>query len=658
MRRRFPAFLARPTQRTKLVALFAALLAALFFTLGSWLPALVDAASRGLIEARAQEVAQLTAASAEAALDFDDPVSATRVLDHLEHTRGAAYAVLVRDANEELATWKKPPGGSPLPAEGRDALLYHGGLLHLRVPLATRLGHHGALLVGFRLDDLEAHRRKTHDFVAVICFLVFAAGLVATFGIGSLLARPLRDIAAVAWRIADGDVSAARDLPLVRGDEAGSVARALAHMLEKLYEQKATIEELAARLEQRVAERTSQLEDANGELAARLAQLKTTQEQLIIADRRVSIGRLAAGVAHEINNPLAFIKANLSYAGQELQELAARARSGAEPGELEVRATELGSAIAESSQGAERVHQIVRGLKAFARADEDRREPTCVAEALEAAISMSAHELKHRARVERELAPAPLVDGNEVRLSQVLLNLLLNAAQAIPEGSRHGLIRVTLGTDARGWAVAAVRDNGCGIPRDDLSRIFDPFFTTKPVGVGTGLGLSISQGIVLALGGELTVESEVGTGTTFRVALPPSTAPLAEAPCERGGAPAVHQGRILVIDDEPLVAAAVRRALSRRCVTVATGGQAALDLVRSGARFDHILCDLMMPEMTGMEFHAQLTREAPDQADLVTFMTGGAFTEAASAFVERHPRPWLEKPLDLEKLRRVVDATT
>jgi signal transduction histidine kinase len=647
----------RLSQRTRLVGLFAALLAALFVALVSWLPDLVDEESRRLMEARAEELAQLTAASAEAALDFDDRVSAMRVLGNLEHTRGATYAVLTLEGGEELATWNKPRVEPPLAPQGDAALLYRDGALHVRVPLSTRLGRHGTFLVGFRLDELEAHRKRTHDFVVGVCLSVFAAGLVGTFALGTLLVRPLRGIAAVARRIASGDVAAAGDLPRDRGDEAGSIARALAHMLERLYQQKATIEDLAARLEQRVAERTAQLEEANRELADRLSELNATQEQLIVADRRISIGRLAAGVAHEINNPLAYIKANLGYASEELSAITSLARSGTGPPELQQRLGELGTAIEESSEGAERVRHIVRGLKAFARTDEDRRTPTSVAEALEAAIDMSAHELKHRARLERELSSAPLVEGNEVRLCQVFLNLLLNAAQAIPEGSSRGLIRVRLGTDARGWAVAEVQDNGSGIPKENLSRIFDPFFTTKPVGVGTGLGLSISQGIVLGLGGEISVESEPGVGTTFRVVLPPSLAAQPQSPGEEVACEGAPQARILVVDDEPLVGAAIRRALSRRHqVTVAAGGQAALELIRAGSRFDHILCDLMMPEMTGMEFHAQLARIDPQQAEAVTFMTGGAFTQAASQFMERQPLTCLEKPLDLEKLRRVVDA--
>ncbi|HTP26691.1 MAG TPA: ATP-binding protein, partial [Anaeromyxobacteraceae bacterium] len=580
-----------------------------------------------------------------------DPVSAQGVLDHLQHTQGAAYAVLLRTNGSELAAWGERAQGAALAADGGAATLYRDGLLHVRVPFSTRSGHQGTLLVGYRLDDLEARRRETHRFVAEACAAVLTVGLLATFLIGTLLVRPLQKIAAVARRIADGDVAAEADLPLSRSDEAGAVARALALMLERLYRHQATIEALAAGLERRVAERTEQLETANRELANSLAELKRTQEQLIIADRRVAIGRLAAGVAHEINNPLSFIKANLRFALDELSRLTADGSRKPSPQGL----AELREALADSHEGTERVHHIVRGLKAFARADDEQKVRVKVENALAAAIDMSAHELRQRAQIIREIGAAPEVEGNEVRLSQVFLNLLLNAGQAIPEG-KTGVVRVRLATDPRGWALVEVTDTGTGIKQEHLSRIFDPFFTTKPVGVGTGLGLSISQGIVLAMGGEIGVESREGVGTTFRVALPPSSSTTSEKPPPVfASAPRKSRRRLLVIDDEPLVGTAVRRTLAREHeVVLASSGREALDLILAGERFDHILCDLMMPEMSGMDFQQELSRAAPHLMATLIFMTGGAFTDGARDFVSRNPV--LEKPLNIEKLRRIVDA--
>ena len=643
------------SQRNMVVALFAGLLAILSAALAIWLPARIGQQARALIEARAQEVARLAGAAAAPALDFDDRASAMRVLGHLQSSRGASYAVLVREGDGELAAWNKPAGGVPLPAAGGEEVLYRGGLLHLRIPLTTRTGHRGALLAGFHLDDLEARSRETRAFVMATSAAVFAVGLLGTLLLGTLLVRPLQQITAVARRIAAGEVGAAADLPLVRSDEVGAVARALSHMLERLYEQRATIESLAANLEQRVGERTAQLEAANRELAQRLAELKQTQEQLIIADRRVSVGRLAAGAAHEINNPLAFIMANLTFATESLQRVGplARAPDGSAQDLAQVQA-----ALKDSLQGADRVHQIVRGLKTFASADDDRRTPVSIEDAVAAAIDMSAHQIKHRARLVREIAPAPLVDANDVRLSQVFLNLLLNAVQSIPEGTAGGSVRVTVGADERGWATAEVRDNGTGIAREHLRHIFDPFFTTKPVGSGTGLGLSISQGIVTALGGEITVESEVDVGTTFRVALPPSAASRPAPPPAPRPAPAgAPRRKVLVVDDEPLVGASIQRALDRRHdVTAASSGREALDLILGGARFDSILCDVMMPEMTGMDFHARLTAIAPELAARITFMTAGPFTESASAFVAQRQPACLEKPLDFEELSGIVDG--
>jgi len=425
-------------------------------------------------------------------------------------------------------------------------------------------------------------------------------------------------------------------------------------------EDRRRIEELAEGLERRVEERTREVAAANQELGRNLAELRQTQEQLVVADRRISVGRLAAGVAHEINNPLTYLLANLRWVSSGLASLRA-APSAADEGmrsAAEAKLDEMLDALGDAAEGAERVAHIVRGLKTFSRGDEDRREPVQIARAVCTALDMASQEIRHRARLVREVAEAPLVDANEVRLTQVLLNLLINAAHAIPPGAaeRH-TIGVAVGTDAAGWAFAEVRDTGCGIPPEIRGRIFDPFFTTKPPGLGSGLGLSISQGIVASFGGSIEVSSEPGRGSTFRVRLPPAPdVPRAAGP-PSAVAPPLPASRILVVDDEPMVAQSMRRLLGEEHeVTVVHGGAAALQLARSGARFDLILCDLMMPAMTGMELHDELVHVVPDQARAVVFMSGGAFTDATKAFVERHRSRFVAKPLDLNELRRVVHA--
>ncbi|HEX9052416.1 MAG TPA: PAS domain S-box protein [Anaeromyxobacter sp.] len=377
-----------------------------------------------------------------------------------------------------------------------------------------------------------------------------------------------------------------------------------------------------------------------------VTETKAVQAQLMQSDRLASVGMLAAGVAHEINNPLAYVSAALDYLHEHAEELAPS--SPARP--------EVLRALAEAREGAERVRLVVRDLRTFSGTREERRTRVALEPVVESALHVAANELRYRARVVREYREAPAVMADEARLGQVVLNLLINAAQAIPDGhAAEHEVRVVTGVDARGRAVLEVQDTGVGIPPGIADRIFDPFFTTKPTGVGTGLGLSICRGIVLALGGEISAGSRPGGGTTMRVAIPAAPAAPAQAAPAAPGAPAGRRGNVLVVDDEPAVAAAIRRVLSSQHDVVVRGSaEEALEAIGRGDRFDAILCDLMMPRMSGMELHDALARLAPDQAARMVVLTGGAFTEPARAFLDRVALPCCEKPFDSEGLRAVV----
>jgi signal transduction histidine kinase/CheY-like chemotaxis protein len=383
-------------------------------------------------------------------------------------------------------------------------------------------------------------------------------------------------------------------------------------------------------------------------LRARLERNRMTS-QLMLADRMVSVGTLAAGVAHEINNPLAYLIAALDFLDKELKGLGPQQVGGAWH--------ELDEALAEAREGAQRVRHVVRDLKTFSRADEERQSRVDLTAVVESAINMAFNEIKYRARLVKDYGKTPPVLANEGRLGQVFLNLLINAAQAIPEGQvDENKIRVVTRTDDQGRAVIEVRDSGSGIPPGAVERIFDPFFTTKPIGVGTGLGLSICHSIVSSLGGAIEVETQVGTGTTFRVILPPAPAEAGEEAAPPRG-PEQHgpRGRVLVVDDEPAIGASIRRLLGAEQEVVAlTSAEEARDLVARGERFDVILCDLMMPRMTGMDLHAELTTLARDQAARMVLLTGGAFTAAAKAFLDAVPNLRLEKPFDPANLRAIV----
>ena len=246
--------------------------------------------------------------------------------------------------------------------------------------------------------------------------------------------------------------------------------------------------------------------------ARNITERKQMQARLLLADRLASVGTLAAGVAHEINNPLAFVLSNLGFLEEECQMLRDEL-----PRE---RLNEMEDVLRETKQGAERVRHIVRDLRTLSRDEGEQLCDVDVRGVIESSLGLVRHELRHRARLEKELEPVPLVRASEGRLGQVLLNLLINAAHAIPDGRPgENEVRVRLRAIA-GRVVIEVKDTGSGISSEVRNRIFDPFFTTKPVGQGTGLGLSICHGIVTSMGGDITVESEVGRGSTFRITLP------------------------------------------------------------------------------------------------------------------------------------------
>lgn len=382
-----------------------------------------------------------------------------------------------------------------------------------------------------------------------------------------------------------------------------------------------------------------------------LTERKRMEAQLLLSDRLASVGVLAAGLAHEINNPLAYVMTSLeALTKKALPELLASAHDDEERGRLE-RALEM---LDQARDGAERMRRIVRDVKTFARGDDDTRERVDVTVALDAALQLVAHDLRKRAQVVREYEPAPKIEANESRLGQVFLNLLVNALQALPEGGDNELrVRVTAPDDST--VVVEIIDTGEGIAPEFLSRVFDPFFTTKPVGVGTGLGLFVCQGIVSSLGGTLSLSSEVGKGTTVRVSLPALTLPSDRIPSAPPPASAAARGaRVLVVDDEPPLGRALTAALlGEHDVVCATSGEAALERLASDDRFDVILCDLMMPDLDGMELWKRVRAARPDLADRFVFITGGAFSPEATAFLDEG-RPHLEKPFDMPKLRALL----
>ncbi|NOK37143.1 response regulator, partial [Corallococcus exercitus] len=386
---------------------------------------------------------------------------------------------------------------------------------------------------------------------------------------------------------------------------------------------------------------------------------KELQARLVAAERVAAVGTLAAGVGHEINNPLAYLLINLDAAQRNLASEGAEAPEGVR---------DALSCVREAQEGAERIRLIVRDLQVFSREGAPERGLVDLNALVPPAVRVVLHALRSRARLVEDFRPVPRVLGSEARLGQVLLNLLVNALQAIPEGDpdRHE-VRVRTSTDASGHARVEVEDTGGGIPPDVLPRIFDPFFTTKGSTEGTGLGLAICQQIVRTHGGELHVHSVPGQGATFTLLLPPAPVQSAGSvpalpTVSRGAAPGQaaaasgRKGRVLIVDDEPRLAQSMRLLMepAYEVVTV-TRGEDALAKVAEGASFDVVLCDLQMPGMDGIAVYRRLQQEAPALVSRVVFISGGASSPEARAFVETVARRVLEKPVRPDVLLATVE---
>ncbi len=423
--------------------------------------------------------------------------------------------------------------------------------------------------------------------------------------------------------------------------------------------------------EQRVVELQTITVELDGEpsqvtVVRDLTEQRRLEAQVAQADRMAALGRIAAGVAHELNNPLSYVLGNLEMARETLPQLLdemlrVHAKIQQDPDlaprvlKLSEQLRGLTSVVRDASDGADRVRGIMRDLKSFSRPDsDDRRESVDVMRPLDAAVRMAWREIQPRARLTQDRQAVPLVLGVEGRLCQVFLNLLVNAAEALPDGeSRANEVRIATSTAADGQAVIEISDTGPGISPLQQQHLFEPFFTTKGPGRGTGLGLSICHDIVRAHGGTIEVFSEVGLGARFRVTLPaaPVTLPatvvrLPEVTC---------RGRILIVDDEPHVASTLRQSLARdHDVTVLSGGAEALRLITAGERFDVIFCDVMMPEVSGMDLHMALMTIARDQCDRIVFVTGGAFSPVIREFLSQVPNLHLEKPFTLRQVRGAV----
>ena len=431
---------------------------------------------------------------------------------------------------------------------------------------------------------------------------------------------------------------------------------------------------------------------------------KQAIQQLSLNDRMVTMGMLAAGVAHEINNPLAAVRGNLELSKEAVQQQLRRtrlvdsahsrhiAKSARErilklaDTHLDLAArhdlanaltplfaifelviehdlafhatllTNLESLNVKATQGIEHVFSIAQNLKTMASPQTQVATSVQLRPILESTIGMALHVVRGRVEVKYDLADNPWVLGSASGLIQVLLNLIINASHAVENSETKEVhLSVVVNDDD---VIIAVRDTGVGIPEALQAKLFAPFFTTKRAGVGTGMGLSLSKKIVEGMGGQLSFESTVGVGTSFFIKLRKSstaadTEPAATLPALRR--PADRRGQVLVVDDNEMVAEVLRSALAdENEVAICTTSLAALELVRQGNIYDVILCDVMMPHMTGVTLHRCIAEVENRLADRMVFISGSIHTDDAAQGLEKLANIRIKKPFDLNEVRAVV----
>lgn len=401
---------------------------------------------------------------------------------------------------------------------------------------------YGRVEIGFDINSIESSLVEIRQLSTLIAVIEMALVGIFSFILGTYLTRKLLVLSQAAKQVSEGDYTL--DLDVESTDEVGDVARAfdqMAHVLDESqqsrdkYEQ--DLEELNKTLEQRVVRRTARINAQLEEIHSTHQLLTDTQAKLLQSEKLASIGQLSAGIAHEINNPISFVLSNAKSLSeyitiyQKLIDLYRNALA-AEPAELEANKLAISeletdediefvnedivTLIQDTVEGSVRVQEIVKGLRDFSHTNFDTKDACNIAECVESTLRIANTELKSRCTVHCELNPIPDVLGNRGELNQVIMNLLMNAGQAM---DKYGDIYVKTSVED-GFVELSISDNGSGIEEDHLSKLFDPFFTTKAVGEGTGLGLSISYGIITDHGGTIVVESEPGKGTTFIVQLP------------------------------------------------------------------------------------------------------------------------------------------
>jgi len=488
----------------------------------------------------------------------------------------------------------------------------------------------GSVLIGLSSQgrSLEIHRLKR--VLGIATMVVIAIGITLTVLLVRIVVEPVKQLVEATRRIAQGDLDIL--LHVNTQDEIGELARSFNQMTLKLQNSRQELERTNLMLEQKVQARTRELEEA--------------QNQLVQAEKMSVVGQLVSGVAHELNNPLAGV---LGYSQLLLRmEVPREVKRGLERIESE----------------AERCKRIVQNLLIFARKNRPQKRPIDINGVVESVLELKEYQFKvDNVRVMKDLAPRlPLTMADSGLLQQVIMNIVHNAQQAMNGGKREAILTVR-SRGEKGTIHLEIADTGPGIAPGNLNRIFDPFFTTKEVGQGTGLGLSICYGIIQEHRGRIWAESREGEGTTFHVQIPvqeegvPAREPLpvpagaVEEPLAETAGPA----KILLVDDEASILDILCDVLrlDGHQIETALNGRLALRKLQQQP-FDVVISDLRMPGMSGQELFEQMKETNAALSGRIIFTTGDTASQDTQGFLQRSGSPCLQKPFDLNEVRRLV----
>ena len=425
------------------------------------------------------------------------------------------------------------------------------GVYDTRAPIMVNNTLYGYVEIGLNIASVTESVSRVRSWTVTLALMEFVLVGLCSYLLGSFLMSQLQQLLQGAKHL--GEAVRNNDykevfVPVRGKDELSELAEAFNQLVERLkeeYEQRQRaqddLKELNTLLEEKVQDRTALLNQKNYQLEETNKDLKETQVQLLQAEKMASVGQLAAGVAHEINNPVGFVSSNISTLSEYVatyQMIFSQIQVVLDEKDEQKRALalnklekmlgnqdmafineDISDLLGDSREGLQRVAEIVKGLKLFSRVDSDQMQKHNINDCVRTTLAMVNNQLKYICTVETHLGRIPDVDMNVGKISQVITNLLINAGQAIEATGKNGKIIITTCTVGE-FVELRVEDSGCGIPPSHLDKLFNPFFTTKPEGQGTGLGLSISFGIAQEHGGTLSASSTEGDGSTFTLALP------------------------------------------------------------------------------------------------------------------------------------------